>query len=65
MSVKLLTVQSSGVSKLYVKVSCTLSSESTLVKMSHCLKSHVASYFCIAILEGSLSRGEALKTLNI
>ena len=41
MSVKLLTEQCLGV--LSLKVSCTGLSEATLVKMSHCWKSHVAA----------------------
>ena len=42
MSVKLLTEQRLGL--LSLKVSCTGLCESTLVKMPHCWKSHVAAH---------------------
>ena len=43
MSVKLLTVVHLEILRL--KGSCTDSSESTLVKMPHCWKSHVMAHF--------------------
>ena len=43
MSVKLLTEH--HLEFLSLKGGCTGSSESTLVKMPHCLKSHVAAHF--------------------
>ena len=47
MSVKLLTVQSLEI--LSSKGGCTGLSESTLVKMPHCWKSHVAAQSCITL----------------
>ena len=44
MSVKLLTEHNSEI--LSLKGGCTGPSESTLVKMPHCWKSHVAAHFC-------------------
>ena len=43
MSVKLLTIHHLELEFLSVKGDCTGSSESTLVKMSNCWKSHVAA----------------------
>ena len=48
MSVKLLTEHS--LEFLSFKGGCTGSSESTLVKMSHCWKSHVAAHIYIVII---------------
>ena len=45
MSVKLLTEH--HLELLSLKGGCTGSSESTLVKMPHCLKSHVAAQICL------------------
>ena len=45
MSVKLLTEH--HLEFLISKGDCTGSSESTLVKMPHCWKSHVAAHLCI------------------
>ena len=51
-SVKLLTEP--HVRFLSLKVGCTGSSESTLVKMPHCWESHVAAQLCCSLsLEGS------------
>ena len=47
MTVKLLTKQ--YLEFLSLKIGCTGSSESTLVKMPHCWKSHVASHYCIFV----------------
>ena len=44
MSVKLQTVH--HLKSLSLKGGCTGSSESTLVKIPHCLKSHVAAHIC-------------------
>ena len=44
MSVKLLTEH--NLEFLSLKGGSTVSSESTLVKMSHCLKSHVTAHYC-------------------
>ena len=46
MIVKLLTEQ--HLEFLSLKGGCTGSSESTLVKISHCWKSHVTSHICMA-----------------
>ena len=45
-SVKLLTEQHLGF--LSLKGGCSYSSESTLVKMPHCWKSHVAAHMCLS-----------------
>ena len=47
MSVKLLTEQ--HLEFLSLKGDCTGSSESTLVKMLHCLKSHVTAHLCTTV----------------
>ena len=47
MSVKLLTEH--HLEFLSLKGSCTSSSESTLVKIPHCRKSHIAAHFVIAL----------------
>ena len=49
MSVKLLTTEH-HLAFLSIKVACTGSSESTLVKMPHCWKSHVAAHMTFSIL---------------
>ena len=49
MSVKLLTEH--NFEFLSLKGSCTGSSESTLVKMPHCLKSHATAHMFFEILE--------------
>ena len=46
MTVKLLTEH--HLEFLSLKGGCTGSSESTLVKMPHCWKSHVTSYLCFS-----------------
>ena len=46
MSVKLLTGHDLGF--LSLQGGCTGSSESTLVKMPHCWKSHVTAYLCVS-----------------
>ena len=55
MSVKLLTEH--HLELLSLKGDCTGSSESTLVKMSHCWKSHVAAQLCfqLCMRKGSIS----------
>ena len=50
MSVKLLTEQ--HLEFLSLKSSCTGSSESTLVKMSHCLKSNVVALIRLQAMRG-------------
>ena len=51
MSVKLLTEQHLEFQSL--KGSCTCSSESTLVKMPHCWKSHVAAHLALTLFDFS------------
>ena len=52
MSVKLLTGQ--NLKFLSLKGGCTGSSESTLVKMPHCWKSHVAAHLLLGLVHGTL-----------
>ena len=50
---------------LSLKGGCTGSSESTLVKMPHCWKSHVATHLlCVFILK-RLNQALPMSTLNI
>ena len=60
MSVKLLTEHHLKV--LSLKGGCTGTSESTLVKMSHCWKSHVTAHTC-ADAESFARAGSTLTTL--
>ena len=62
MSVKLLTEH--HLEFLSVKGGCTGSSESTLVKMRHCLKSCVADYCFLLQMEVVKSHGVEVKNIN-
>ena len=53
MSVKLLLEHILEV--LSLKGGCTCSSESTLVKMPHCWKSHVAAHIIFALVKGTFT----------
>ena len=52
MSVKLLTVH--HLEFLSLKGGCTGSSESTLVKMPHCWKSHVGAHMCLCFFQRNM-----------
>ena len=62
MSVKLLTEH--HLEFLSLKGVCTVSYESTLVKMPHCWKSHVTPYFSFAVAEQLIAQHSAIKMLH-
>ena len=49
---------------LSLKGGCKGSSESTLVKMPHCWKSHVTAHMCISIFRELVGTSSTLTTVN-
>ena len=62
MSVKLLTEQ--NLESLSIKEGCTGLSESTLVKLPHCLKSHVAAHLYLNNLDRVSAKGPSVTYIH-